>query len=248
MNKRLRCALIVALPVLLSAATSFAQASKPTVKPSPVAAGKVIIKHTPGMTVQSLAGHSDQDQVELASGRRVSVGYLRTLETLSQAMRTPRTRNPNFARLLQRGPQAFQVKPATGGTRIAGAADLATALKTLQDKDSVQLPNGRLATMEQIRLVQPLVERKLGRKIDVAPMRPRLTGPAITITAQTTKEEWKRILKSPDNTILQSAAGQRITVYDLKQYLTSRIKNRPASRNPLVPAKVAQPPQKGRPQ
>lgn len=247
MNDRLRSALVVLLLVVLTAGASFAQATKPQVKAGSAAAGNVVLKHTPGMTVQSLAGRSEHDQVELASGKRVSVGYMRTLQALSQAMRTPRSKNPGFTRLRQQGPQAFQVKPAAGGTRVAGAADLATALKTLPDKDSVQLPNGRLATMEQIRLVQPLVEQKLGRKIDVAPMRPKLTGPAITITAQTTKEEWKKILKSPDNTILQSAAGQRITVYDLKQYLISRTKNRPASAKPLVPAKVAQPP-KGRPQ
>jgi hypothetical protein len=245
MNKRAQVAATVLLLAALAAGIGFAQATKPQ-KPASAVAGKAVIKHTPGMTVQSLAARSDQDQVELASGKRVSVGYLRSLDALSQAVRTPRTKNPNFARLLQQGPQAFKVKPATGGTRISGAASLANSLKTLQDKDTVQLPSGRVATMQQIRLVQSLVEQKVGRKIDVVPGRPMLTGPAIKITSQTTKDEWKTVLQKPDNTILEAPTGQRITVYELKQYVSSQAKNKPVQVKQAIPAKP-QPAQKGRP-
>ncbi len=247
MKNRLKCIHGVLL-VALAAGTSFAQTAKPQMKTGPAPASNVLLKHTPGMTVQSLAGRSDQDLIELSSGRRVTVGYMRSLQALSQAMRTPRAKNPNFVRLRQQGPQAFQVKPAASGTRITGAGGLATALKGLPDKNTVQLPNGRLATMEQIRLVQPLVEKKLGRRIDVVPTRPALTGPAIKVSSQISKEEWKKILQGPENTILEAPGGQRVTVYELKQYLKSHARGKPASGKPLVPVKAAQPQQKGRPQ
>ncbi len=247
MKNRLKCVPVVLLLVVLAAGISSAQA-KPQMKTSSAAASNVVLKHTPGMTVQSLAGRSDQDLIELPGGRRVTVGYMRSLQALSQAMRTPRAKNPNFVRLRQQGPQAFQVKPAASGTRITGAGGLAAALKSLPDKDTVQLPNGRLATMEQIRLVQPLVEKKLGRRIDVAPMRPALSGPAIKVSSQTSKEEWKKILQGPENRILEAPNGQRLTVYELNQYLTSNRANKPASGKSPVPAKATQPPQKGRPQ
>src|SRR5512144_2080570 len=98
MKNRVKCILVVLL-VTLAAGVSVAQASKPQAKSGPAAVtSSVVLKHTPGMTVQSLAGRSEQDQVELASGRRVSVGFLRALDTLQQAMRTHRAKNPNFAR------------------------------------------------------------------------------------------------------------------------------------------------------
>ena len=177
-----------------------------------------IVKRTPNMRMTDLAGRSDTDLVELSDGRRVRVGDLRRLQAVQQKMRA--------AVPGSRLPAAFKIKPAATGTRMNNAADLAAALKR-PDNETVQLPSGRLATVGQIKLVQPLVEKRLGHKLDAASLRPNLSGPAIKVSRSASKDEWKGILQKPDNTVLESPNGTRITVGELKQSLSSSGKNPP---------------------
>ena len=113
----------------------------------------------------------------------------------------------------------------SAGTRVNNAADLAAALKH-SDNESVQLPSGRLATVGQIKRLQPMVEKQLGRKLTSIPQRPNLEGPAIKISKNISKEEWKGIFQKPDNTVLESPSGKRITVGELKKTLSAKNKKR----------------------
>jgi hypothetical protein len=168
-----------------------------------------IVKYTTGMTMNALVGRPNTDFVELSDGQRVRVGDLRRLEAAAQKMRTP-----------ARGgvPSAFRVQPASTGTRLNNAADLGAALRR-SDNETVQLPSGRLATVGQIKFVMPKVEQRLGHPLSAAPNRPNLSGPALKISKSATKDEWKGILQKPDNTVIESPNGTRITVGELKQAL-----------------------------
>ncbi|MBS3917826.1 MAG: hypothetical protein KG012_02955 [Deltaproteobacteria bacterium] len=166
-----------------------------------------VVKHTPNMRMTDLAGRPDADEVEFPGGERVSVRTMRRLETVA-----PKLRAPGVYRM----PPTLQTKPAATGTRINNATDLAAALKR-SDNQTVQLPSGRLATVGQIKFVQPQVEKNLGRSLSAVTQRPSLSGTAIKISQNTTEEEWKSILQKPDNTVLESPNGTRITVGELKQ-------------------------------
>jgi hypothetical protein len=169
-----------------------------------------VVKYTPNMRMTDLAGRPDTDHVEFSGGRRVSVGDLRRLTATAQQMRA--------AAPGSRLPATLKIKPAATGTRINNASDLAAALKR-SDNETVQFPSGRLATVGQVKLLQPLVEKQLGRKLTAAPLRPNLAGPAIKVSQSTTKDEWKGILQKPDSTVIESPSGKRITVGELKQTL-----------------------------
>jgi hypothetical protein len=184
-----------------------------------------IVKYTPNMTVKSLAGRLDTDLVELKNGRRVSVGDLRRLDAAAQKMRAPK---------VDLMPAVLKVKPAATGIKINNAADLAAALK-LPDNATVQLPSCRLATVGQIKLVQPLVEKRIGHSLTMMVQRPSLSGPAIKIMKGTTRAQWEDILKKPDNTVLESPNGKRITVGEAKQYLAKNFKAMPSAAPALAP-------------
>lgn len=110
-------------------------------------------------------------------------------------------------------------------TRVNNSSDLAAALKR-SDNETVQLPSGRLATVGQIKRLQPMVEKQLGRKLTSNPQRPNLEGPAIKISKNISKEEWKGIFQKPDNTVLESPSGKRITLGELKKTLSAKNKKR----------------------
>jgi hypothetical protein len=184
-----------------------------------------IVKYTPNMTVKSLAGRPDTDLVELKNGHRVSAGDLRRLDAAAQKMRAPK---------VDRMPAVLKVKPAATGIKINNAADLAAALK-LTDNATVQLPSGRFATVGQIKLVQPLVEKRIGHSLTMVVQRPNLSGPSIKITKGTTRAQWESILKRPDNTVLESPSGKRITVGEAKQYLAKNLKAMPSAAPALAP-------------
>jgi hypothetical protein len=204
-----------------------------------VAESKQMLKFTHGMTVQSLAGRSDLEIVELSNGRHVSVGLMRHLDSAMQAARAPKAYRP---------PLGFTLKPATNGAPVRNANDLAHALKTMHDNDTVQLPSGRRVTVAQIKLLEPLVEQRTGHKLDVAPAAVNLTGPSIKIKPGTSKAEWQSILAKPDNTVLESPTGVRVTVGGIKQYMAATpLFPLGESRGSKTPVKAPQI-QKGRPQ
>jgi len=166
-------------------------------------AGSNIIKYTPNTTLKSLAGRPDSDLVEFSNGRRISVGRLRSLEAAQQKMLAS---VPG-----RRLPAALKVKATTTGTMVRNSADLNAALQR-SDSETVQFPSGRLATVGQMKFVQPLVEKKLGKKLTQVP-----SAEIIKISNATTLSDWKIIFQKPDSTVLESPNGKRITVGDLKQ-------------------------------
>ena len=210
---------------------------------SAVGANPTIIKHTPNMPANALAGRPDTDLIEFSDGSRARVRDIRRLTAAAQKMRA--------AVPGSRLPAALKIKPAATGTRLNTPADLASALKR-PDTETVQLPSGRTATVGQIKLVQALVEKRLGRKLTDLPQRPNRSGPAIKITAQpdrgAAEKYWKDIFQKPDSTVLENAKGARITVGELKQYFATRAKARPAAPAKAAPTSAPPQGQKWRPQ
>jgi hypothetical protein len=187
-----------------------------------------IIKYNSKITAPSLAGRPDSDFVEFSNGRRLSMGDIRRLQAAQQKMRA--------AKPGSRLPAALKVKPAVTGKRLNTSADIATALKR-PDNETVRLPSGRLVTMGQIKFVQPLVEKRLGRSLATLPKEKDLSGPAIKITKTTTKSEWMTIFQKPDNTVLESPNGKRVTVGRLKQEMIQRSKAAPGKAAPALTPK-----------
>ena len=176
------------------------------------------IKYFPHMTTQSLTGRLDSDIIEFPNGRKLSVGQLRGWETFAARLHGPR---------VDRTPLAFKIKPNANNIRmsVSNASELAAALK-LTDSETVKLPSGKLATVAQIKLVQPFVEKKLGRKLTQVPIRTALSSTSIRVSKSTPTSEWKNIAKMSDTTILETPNGARITIADLKQEAKKYVKSR----------------------
>ena len=170
-----------------------------------VAPSAGVVKYTPNMRMTDLAGRPDTDFVELSNGRRMRVGDLRRLDAAAKKMR---------AAGAPRGlPPGLKTPPAATGVRIKSAADLSAALKR-SGAETLQLPSGKRVTTDQLRFLQPEVEKRLGRRIGESARQPSRTGPAIKVNAQT---NWREMLKRPNDTILESPSGKRITVGEIKQ-------------------------------
>ena len=196
----------------------FAQAQSISTPQAGTAGGA--LKFTSAMTVQSLAGRPDAELVELSNGKSISVGALRRLDAARQKM---------LAAKVASTPSVLRIKPAATGIRVNNRADFLTALNSRQDSETIQLPSGRRVTIGQIRLVQPYIEKRMGRKLSDLSQQQQLSGPAIKITAASTdKTFWKDMLQQPgnDNKVLESPHGKRITVGELKQYLAKSAKTR----------------------
>ncbi len=200
----LTLALTVAVPIVSAVAlpgVSHAQ--------GPAAArGPAVLKFTPNMPASAFAGRPDSDLVELSDGRRLSLGDVRRLRAAAQRMR---------AASGDRRPAALLAAPRATGARVANSADLANALKG-KDQDTLVLPSGRRVTVGMIHLLQPYLERRLGRPLTRPAPHARLTGPAIKVGAT---PDWKSILERPDGTVLEAPDGTRITVGQLKQALAA---------------------------
>lgn len=186
-----------------------------------------IIKYTPNMTVNALAGRPDTDFIEFSGGRRMSLGDIRRLEATQKKMMA--------AVPGSKLPAAFKSKPAATGIQINNAADLEAALKR-PDNETVRLPSGRLVTVGLIKFMQERVEKRLGHKLTGLAQRPNLSGPAVKITNATTEADWKSIFQRPDSTVLESPNGERITVGELKQYMAEYTKTRQSLPRKTEPA------------
>lgn len=179
-----------------------------------------VLKVVPNMPANALAGRPDTDLVELSDGRRVRVGDIRRLTAAAKRIQA--------AAPGSKAPQAFRTKPAATGTPVSRAADLSAALQRA-DNETVVLPSGRRTTVGMIRLLQPEVEKRLGRPISAGAVPAARSGPAVKVGANA---DWKVILEKPDATVLEAPNGARITVGELKQALAA---SDPARRVP--PAK-----------
>jgi hypothetical protein len=181
-------------------------------------AGRKIIKLTPGISTQKLLqGRADSDLVEFSMGKRLPVRDLRRLDSISQKLRG--TGKPM--------PPSFSFRPAPTGSPVRQRGDLAAALKR-PDSDTIVLPSGELLTVGQLRLLKPRIEKILGHPLDAVPGRQTPIGPATRLQKSIGKSEWQGLLKQPDNTILESPGGKRITVGELKQVLTMGRSRMPA--------------------
>jgi len=194
-------------------------------------AGATIIKYQPNMTVQSLTGRSGGDMVEFSQGHCVSVADLRKLKALQQKMMV-RKQESGMSALLVHKPIASDIK-----VKLRNGRDLRGILNR-PDSDTVQLPSGRLATVGQIKFVQPYVEKRLGKTFASLPQGPDLSGSAVKISAATTKDQWKALFQN-DNTVLESPNGRRIAVGELKEGLKILISRKTGQKT--VPGKQMQP-------
>jgi hypothetical protein len=188
----------------LAAMAPQAGAQGPAMK-APSASPAHVVKFGPGLESGAILARPDTDFVEMPDGRRIRVGDIRRLSGHAQRMQAASGRQ---------APAALAATPAATGTRVNDAADLAAALKR-SPGETVTLPSGRRATVAQIKLVQPFVEKRTGRPLTAATsQRPNLAGPAVKVTAQS---DVKGILQRPDGTVLEAPDGTRITVGELKQ-------------------------------
>ncbi len=144
------------------------------------------------------------DEIELSNGVRLRVSELRKLSSKAGEM---------HAHARSRMPKALRLKPATTGRQVRNAGDLEQAIKQANDSETLVLPSGRHVTVGLVRMVQPQVEKRLGRKLSSLPIR---SGPLLKVTEHS---DWKEILQKSDNTVLQTPGGTRITVGELKQAL-----------------------------
>jgi hypothetical protein len=167
--------------------------------------GPNVLKFSPNLTRSAVLARPDTDLVEFSDGKRMRVGELRKLDAAAQRMRA--------AKPTRSLPPGLKTPPAATGRLVQNRADLAAALRH-PGNETLQLPLGRLVTADQLRFVQPEVEKRLGRRLSDAAPQPRRDGPAIKVNAQT---DWREMLKRPDSTILESPSGKRVTVGEIKQ-------------------------------
>jgi hypothetical protein len=208
-RRLLRRATIGSLAIVLTVAGAGGPAPARAQGGAPVSPGPRVLKLTPGMSPEALRQRPDHDLVELSDGRRVRLGDVRRLTAAVRRMR---------AASGDGRPPALRTAPASTGRRVTGAADLATALQG-SDRDTLVLPSGRRVTVGQIRLVQPQIEKRLGRPLGaVATGRQEPTGPALEVGA---KPDWKSLLERPDSTVLKAPDGTRVTVGEIKQALAA---------------------------
>jgi hypothetical protein len=198
-RRPLASAVAVLLGAALGSATS-ALAASPA--PASTASAK-IVQYAPGVTMQSLAGRADTDMVEFSNGKRMTVRSLRSLQALQQRMRA--------AVPGSKLPAALRLQPAASGTPVKNASDLAAALKR-PDADTITLPDGRRTTVGLVKFLQPIIEKRLGRRLDAGPQALGPAGPPVKVSKTTTEAEWRAIMQRPENTVLELPSGAQIPV------------------------------------
>lgn len=213
---RLCVAAFLSLPLALLGLDSAA----PTMSSTPAQGSAQILKWAPGMRVSALAGRADSDLVEFDGGRRMRVGDLRRLDAAAKRMRA--------AAAGQAAPVGLRAVPAATGQRLSNASDLVGALKR-PGTETLQLPSGRTLTAEQLRFLQPEVEKRLGRKLTATPGAPDRSGPAIKVPRGVSAEEWNALMQKPAGTLLESPSGKRITVGEIKEQIAAARARQPTS-------------------
>lgn len=162
-----------------------------------------IVSTSEAMNPATMRKLAPNDEIELSNGKRLRVSELRRLGNTSRQLSAPEN---------SRLPQALRLQAAATGTPVNDAKDLARSLQRA-DSDTLVLPSGKRVTVGLVRLLQPQIEKRSGRKLGAAALH---TGPVVQITAQT---DWESVLKKPDDTILEAPGGTRTTVGAVKQAL-----------------------------
>lgn len=170
------------------------------------------VKISPEMNANILKSLADDDKVELPSGRKIMMKEIRRLSKKTGEIKSASFTGKPMA-------QVFKVQPAPMGIPLKNRSDLVSALSR-PGTDTVELPSGRRLTVDQLRLLQPYVEKRLGRKLSRIDT-PDLKGEALKVTSSTEKNYWRDIMLKPDHTVLEAPDGTRITVGDLKAALSA---------------------------
>lgn len=205
---------------MLAMAVCFDSVNAHAAEGNAVAPASNILKITADTPAAALTGKSDNDLVELPSGRKLRMGDLRQFSKKAAELKSAEARKKPM-------PQVFKMKPGAKGFAIKTGSDLSQALKR-PDSETVELPSGRRATVGQIRLLQPYLEKRLGHKL-AQTRGPGAKGEVLKVQASRDKTYWKTILQKPDSTVLEAPDGTRITVGDLKQTLATYNTARSAS-------------------
>ncbi len=172
-----------------------------------------VFKLTPQTVESALWRLKDTDIIELSGGKQISMKRFRSFAAFAKKLKSARKTRKPFAKSLR-------LKPATTGIRVSSLADLQTTL-TKDDNVTVQLPSGRVATVAQIKFLQPLLEKRLGKKISGFDGRQGDRQEIIKLKGSTDKKYWKEILTKPEDTVLESPQGRRFTVGELKKFIIS---------------------------
>lgn len=171
-----------------------------------------IVRVSRGVRTADLAALKDDQLIETPSGARLSMGRLRAIQTAFAQARahTAVRRTGEFAIL----PPAKQIgaPPKPGET--------AAEILARPPSDVIRLPSGHSITVAQLRLMVPYIKHHFGIDPTRAPKRPGLTGPAAKVTKWTDLKLLPR--NAPDDTIIESPSGTRITLGELKVELKAR--------------------------
>jgi hypothetical protein len=175
------------------------------------------IPHKSNMTIQSLADRPDADMVQFSNGRKMEIGTLRRLQAIAQKMKAPHTTTHAISLdVLKEKPVA-----STRTKNLISSGDLALVLKGA-NSDTFRLPSGRVVNVAQLKVLQPFIERKIGRPLSTLTQRPDLSGKAIPVGKNTSQAQLSALTKLPDNTVLESPQGIRVTLGEARQYLAMR--------------------------
>ena len=169
------------------------------------------LKYTPGMTMKTLAGHADNEELVFPSGMRITVRDMRKAQDAARVMMAQRQH--------QEFPSALRTRPAPTGTRIASGADIAAALRRGQPNETLQLPSGRTITTGQLQLMQSQIEARTGHSLaDIKP-RPTLAQANVIIKPNTPKVELRKQLTGlKDSDIIATPKGSVVTAGEVRSY------------------------------
>jgi hypothetical protein len=205
--------MIVAGSCVVSPDLQAAQANQPdTAASTSILPGSNIIKITSATPAAALKGRSENDILELPSGRQLRMGDLRRFSKKATELKAAEAR-------MKAMPQVFKIQPAAKGFALKTGSDLSEALKR-PDSETIVLPSGRRATVAQIKFLQPYLEKRLGHKLAQAKLQ-ATEGGVFKVQSSTDRTYWKNILQKSDNTVLEAPDGTRITVGELKQTLAT---------------------------
>jgi hypothetical protein len=205
-----RRSVLAAVVALAFAPTAFAGDT------SPAASTANVVPYRSNLTNAELNARAATDVVEFADGRRVRVGDLRKLAAVAKRMHAGSASGGTAA--------VLRAKPAAqGGTPVRNGAELAQSLDR-PDSETLVLPSGRRLTVGQLKLLQPRIEKQLGRSLTSVPKRQLATsGTAVKVGAN---PDWKKIFAMPDATLLEAPNGARISVKELKADLATHSRSR----------------------
>jgi hypothetical protein len=162
-----------------------------------------IVRLSPGVGRAQVLQLRDDQIIETPSGRQLSVASYRRLQAAmssAQARGTAREAAP------------FAYSRPAGGINLPAGETTAQLLKR-PDSTVVRFANGAVATVAQVKSMRPFIAQRYGVSLDApAPAQP--SGAALKVAnLQGALSELKG---KPDNTLLESPKGTRVTVGDLK--------------------------------